>query len=294
MLENSLLIGLSGLELTDKESRQLTHPYVAGVILFARNYCSPAQLTALTAWIRSINPHLLIAVDQEGGRVQRFKEGFTLLPAAHEIGLCYDQSPAEGLAYAEAMGFLMATELKTCGVTLSFAPVADLYMAEGKIIGSRAFHQDPYVVAQLTIAYYQGMKKAGVMAVAKHFPGHGSIPGDTHVEQVVDDRPFAEISQKDLVPFKQLVKAGIPGVMAAHVIYPQVDALPVGYSKHWLQTVLRQQLGFEGLVFSDDMGMQAAKTNDTPDVLIKKAKAAGCDRILLCNEFSVIDDVLTA
>ncbi len=291
-LKNTLIIGLSGVVLTTKERKQLQHASVAGVILFKRNYETPQQLMALTRSIHHVRPELLIGVDQEGGRVQRFLGGFTRLPAAYDIGKIYDQDPVEGLANAHQMGLLMSHELQQCGVNLCFAPVADLYTNFSKVIGSRAFHWDPEAVGQLVTSYFFGMKQAGVMAVAKHFPGHGSIVGDTHVEQVIDNRSLEAIQQKDLLPFNALIHVGIPGIMAAHVVYPQVDSQPAGFSRIWLQHILRQQMGFKGLIFSDDMGMQAAKVAGDPIALVKRAQQAGCDKILLCNEFEVIESVL--
>jgi beta-N-acetylhexosaminidase len=291
-LHNTLVIGLSDLGLTAKERQQLTHPAVAGVILFARNYETPQQLIALTQSIKKIRHDALIGVDQEGGRVQRFLEGFTRLPAAYDIGQFYDQHPVEGLANTHQMGLLMANELYQCGVNLCFAPVADLYTDLSSVIGTRAFHANPEDAAKLVVAYFFGMKQANVMAVAKHFPGHGSIAGDTHVEQVMDTRSLAVLQQKDLIPFAALIDAGVPAVMAAHVVYPQIDSKPAGFSSIWLKTILRDQMNFTGCVFSDDMGMQAAKAHGDPMTVILEAKAAGCDRILLCNEFEVIDAVL--
>lgn len=292
MQPSALIIGLSGLRLTAREREQLQHPWVGGVILFARNYASPSQLTQLSQEIHATRPGLLLGVDQEGGRVQRFREGFSALPAAIDIGRAYDRSPVEGLQQAAQAATTMATELARCGVNLCFAPVADLYHAESRVIASRAFHADPDTAGLLAVRFAQAMQEQGIMAVAKHFPGHGSVLGDTHVEQVVDSRSWAEIETHDLIPFKRLIAAGVPGVMPAHVVYPAVDSKPGGFSKIWLQEILRRQLGFQGLIFSDDLGMQAAKATGSPLVLIEQALAAGCDRVLLCNELEVIAGIL--
>ncbi|MDF2690879.1 MAG: hypothetical protein K0S29_734 [Gammaproteobacteria bacterium] len=293
MLSGPLIVGIAGIELSYSEKEMLKHPLISGVILFSRNYQSPEQLSRLTQSIHELRePKLLISVDQEGGRVQRFRSGFSLLPAAGSIGKLYDKDPVLGLKMAGSMAELMALELRSCGVDLSFAPVLDIDNGQSKVIGNRGFHSDPVIVAELGKAYVNGMKKAGMAAVAKHYPGHGSVINDTHLESASDPRPLTEIEQKDLIPFKSLVEAGIAGIMAAHVSYGQVDQHPAGFSKIWLQEILRQKLHFKGVIFSDDLGMMAAKQYGNIIQTVKAALNAGCDRVLLCNEPDAVSEVL--
>lgn len=289
----SIMVGISGLRLTDKEQEVLKHPLVGGVILFARNYESPAQLSALTDSIHQLrSPRLLIAVDQEGGRVQRFKNGFTLLPAPKRCGEAYAKSPAAGLRLAEACGELMAIELLSCGVDLSFAPVLDIDDGRSKVIGDRAFHHDPIIAGELGQAFITGARKAGMQTVGKHFPGHGSVINDTHVDVALDPRPWEEIAKTDLLPFQAAIANGIGGMMIAHVIYQAIDSVPAGFSKRCVSEILRQQLGFKGAIFSDDMGMLAAKHFGSATAGAEAAFAAGCDMVLFCNEPDVADQVL--
>jgi beta-N-acetylhexosaminidase len=292
-LNGPLVVGISGYELSLEEREILQHPLISGVILFTRNYQSPEQLSALTKSIHELrDPKLLITVDQEGGRVQRFRAAFTLLPPAGAIGKLYDQDSKLGLELAEAMGELMAMELRACGVDLSFAPVLDIDNGQSKVIGNRGFHQNPSAVAKLAISYVKGMKQAGMAAIGKHYPGHGSVINDTHLESATDPRPLSIIEQNDLIPFKELAEMGIAGMMAAHVIYPQVDKHPAGFSKVWLQEILRKHLNFRGIIFSDDLGMMAAKQYGDIVHTIKAALDAGCDRVLLCNEPDSVIKVL--
>lgn len=288
-----LVVGISGFELTSDEREVLNHPLVSGVILFSRNYQNPEQLCQLTASIHALrDPKLLITVDQEGGRVQRFRSPFTELPAAGKIGRIYDQNPSLGLELAEVCGEIMAMELRACGIDLSFAPVLDIDNGHSKVIGDRGFHSDPKIVAELAISYVKGMGLAGMKAVGKHYPGHGSVINDTHLESAVDPRSLDEIKQHDLVPFAELAKEGIAAMMAAHVIYPKVDLHPAGFSKTWLHNVLRQQLGFKGIIFSDDLGMMAAKQFGSAVKTVEAALEAGCDRVLLCNEPDMVLEVI--
>lgn len=288
----SLIIGIASTRLTAAERIHLTHPAVGGVILFARNYENPQQLQSLTDEIHTLDETLWVCVDQEGGCVQRFSQGFTQLPAMFDIGLCYDQDPAAGLQLAETTAITLATELKQVGVDLTFAPVLDLYNPDSQVIGSRAFHADPQVVAQLATRFFKTLQAHGLLTVGKHYPGHGSVTLDTHTEQVVDTRDFDTIVAHDLHPFTQTIQQHIDGIMAAHVIYPQVDDQPVGYSKRWLD-YLRHEQRFSGLTFSDDLGMQAAMLGEMDlTQRVAKALAAGCDKVLLCNELEQIPGVL--
>lgn len=288
---NSLLIGLRGLELTRLERTHLQSPAVAGVILFTRNYQSREQLTALTTEIQAIKP-MIIAVDHEGGPVQRFRSDFTELPSAESLGASYQIAPEVVEQAAYQVGQTLATELLDCGVNLSFAPVVDVQNLNSEVLKGRCFSSDPQVVAQVAQAVINGMKSVGMDAVIKHFPGHGSVQGDTHTNYVIDNRSLAEIEKHDLIPFEECIDYGVENVMAAWVKYPQVDDQPACYSTVWLQDILRQKLQFKGKVFSDDMGMEASKFDGSPQEAIAKALAAGCNYVLLCNDFAVIDGVL--
>ncbi len=282
-----------GLELDSVDREILSHPLVGGVILFSRNYSSPEQIRAVTDELHALrSPKLLIAVDHEGGRVQRFRSGFTELPAAAVIGKIYDEDPASGLAFAEQCGWLMATELRSVGVDFSFAPVLDLGNPRSRIIDDRAFHQDPHCVARISQAYVKGMHKAGMAAVGKHFPGHGTVVADSHVELPVDDRSYYEIANSDLISFR-LLASTIEGMMPAHVVYPAVDNEPAGFSSVWVNSILRQELGFQGIVFSDDLNMSGAAQVGDVDERAEVAITAGCDIILLCNDRSGTERLLS-
>jgi beta-N-acetylhexosaminidase len=278
-----LMIGIQGTQLSAEEREMARHPSVGGVILFARNYDSPPQLLDLSAAIRGLRrPRLLLAVDQEGGRVQRFREGLTRLPAPGTLGRIYDRDHAAGLRLARSAGWLMAAELRAHGVDFSFAPVADV--DNGCLaIGDRAFHRDPEVVADLAAAYMRGMQMAGMQAVAKHFPGHGSVAGDSHLELPVDRRGLADVACHDLVPFARLIHEGVAAVMVAHLVFPAIDERPAGFSERWIRGILRRELGFAGLVFSDDLGMEGAAGVGGPLARVQAALQAGCDMALLCN-----------
>jgi len=284
-----LMVGISGLTLTETEREILRHPLIGAVILFTRNYADVEQLQALTAEIHALRePALLIAVDHEGGRVQRFRQGLTVLPPVRELGHIYDRDARHAKHLAQLLGWLMAAELRAVGIDLSFAPVLDLDRGNSEVIGNRAFHSEGEVIAELAHAYMIGMDIAGMMATGKHFPGHGTAVADSHHAVVVDDRSYADIEAEDLLPFERMVNYGLAAIMAAHVIYPQVDGQPAGFSRVWMQDVLRKRLRFQGVIFSDDLGMSGAAT--AGDILdrARAALEAGCDMVLVCNELAAV------
>ncbi len=288
-----VMLDVVGKALTDEERERLKHPLVGGVILFTRNYESPAQLTALTAEIHALrSPHLLIAVDHEGGRVQRFREGFSRIPPMRELGHIWDKHPHRAKSLAEQTGYVLAAELRAHGVDFSFTPVLDLDYGESGVIGNRAFHRNPQAVAELSHSLMLGMRTAGMAAVGKHFPGHGFVKADSHLEVPVDERNFADIEQDDLVPFRQMIDFGLAAIMPAHVIYPQVDAMPAGFSSVWLKDILRGQLGFNGVIFSDDLSMEGAKVAGGVVERGEAALLAGCDMVLVCNNPLAAQEVL--
>jgi len=288
-----LVIGVAGPELTAQERDWLQHDACAGVILFARNFASKAQVAELSQAIReAARRPQLVCVDQEGGRVQRFREGYSALPPLEDVGALYARDPAQALALAERHAWLMASEVRASGVDLSFAPVADL--GRGNLaIGNRAFSADPAVVAEFTRAYIRGMHAAGMGATLKHFPGHGSVLADTHFNEAVDPRTLDEIRALDLVPFIAGIDAKADAVMMAHVVYPAVAPEPAGYSPRWIQDILRGELGFRGVVFSDDIGMAAASSAGGVAARVGLHLDAGCDVVLVCHP-ELVDDALTA
>jgi len=280
-----LMLDIAGLELDATDREVLAHPLVGGVVLFSRNYAEPAQLQALCAEIHALrNPPLLIAVDHEGGRVQRFRNGFTELPPMARLGEQHARSPQAAVMLATELGWLMAAELRALGVDFSFAPVLDLYTPTSRVINDRAFHAEPEVVAKLAQACMRGMHAAGMAAVGKHFPGHGTVHADSHHELPIDRRPLSRIRHRDLVPFRLLCAAGIEAIMPAHILFPQVDNAPVGYSARWIGGVLRGELEFQGAVFSDDLSMSGAAVGNSPVERARRALAAGCDMCLICND----------
>ena len=288
-----LVIGVAGTELTAQERAWLQHDACAGVILFKRNFASKTQVAELSAAIReaAARPQL-ICVDQEGGRVQRFQEGYSALPPLEGFGSLYAADPVRALALAEEHAWLMASEIRATGVDLSFAPVVDL--GRGNLaIGNRAFSDDPQVVAEFTRAYVRGMHSAGMAATIKHFPGHGSVLEDTHFDVAVDDRPLAAIRANDLVPFVAGIEANADAVMLAHVTYPQVAPEPAGYSPYWINTILREEMGFRGVVFSDDIGMAAAFSAGGVKQRIDAHFDAGCDVVLVCHP-ELVEESLAA
>lgn len=279
------MLDLSGPALTDAEREALRHPAAGGVILFSRNYESREQVAALVAEVHAVRtPPLLVAVDHEGGRVQRFREGFTRLPAAARFGELFDRDPRQALRLAEAAGWVMAAELRAVGVDFSFAPVLDLDRGVSRVIGDRAFHRRPEVVAQLARAFARGMQHAGMAAVGKHFPGHGSVAADSHDTLPVDPRAYADIQAEDLVAFERMIHSGLAAIMPAHVVFPAVDPRPAGFSRRWLKGVLRERLGFQGAVVSDDLSMAGAGVIADPVERARAALDAGCDLVLVCRE----------
>lgn len=279
-----VMLDLAGLQVSSEEEEILRHPSVGGVILFARNFQSPRQLLALTTEIRALRrPELLIAVDHEGGRVQRFEEGFTRIPPMRLLGDRWDTDAAEARTVAEATGYVVAVELRTHGVDFSFAPVLDVDFGSSSIIGDRAFSDEPAAIAALAGAFVAGSTAGGAASVGKHFPGHGYVKADSHVEVPVDERELREIEANDLQPYRGLIALGLAGVMPAHVIYPAVDSRPAGYSPVWLKDILRGRLGFNGTIFSDDLSMEGASVAGGPRERALAALEAGCDMVLLCN-----------
>ena len=288
-----LVIGVAGTELTTQERDWLQHDACAGVILFTRNFASKAQVAELSHAIREAAPRpQLVCVDQEGGRVQRFREGYSALPSLEGFGRMYASDPVAALELAQEHAWLMASEVRASGVDLSFAPVVDLGRGN-RAIGNRAFSDDPQVVAEFTRAYVRGMHAAGMAATLKHFPGHGSVLEDTHFDDAVDDRPLDEIRALDLVPFVAGIEAKADAVMMAHVVYPQVAPEPAGYSPLWINRILREEMGFRGVVFSDDIGMAAAFSAGGIKSRIDAHLDAGCDVVLVCHP-ELVDESLAA
>lgn len=288
-----VMLDVAGKTLDDDDRRRLRHPLVGGVILFSRNFESCGQLAALTAEIHAVrNPPLIIAVDHEGGRVQRFREGFTQLPPMRELGKVWDHDRRRALEQARAAGFVLAAELRVHGVDLSFTPVLDVDYGNSSVIGDRAFHSSADAIAELATALMHGLRDGGMAAVGKHYPGHGHVRADSHHEIPVDERSYADIEADDLVPFRRLVTAGMAGIMPAHVIYPAVDPAPAGFSEVWLKKVLRSELGFDGVIFSDDLSMEGASVAGGVLQRAEAALKAGCDMVLVCNKPESADELL--
>ena len=289
-----VLIDLEGFKLTDSDRGRLENPACVGVIFFSRNYVSREQIKDVIREIRELRTDpLLICVDQEGGRVQRFREGFTPIPPMAYVGQAWDKEQKRGLELSHALGVILGSELREIDVDLTFAPVLDLNRENSSVIGDRSFHRDPEVVTVLAEQFMLGLRDVGIRSVGKHFPGHGGISEDTHTEQAVDLRSFKEIDAEDLRPFRVLSQ-NLDGVMPAHVTFPYVDSHPACFSSVWLKGILREALGFNGLVFSDDLSMHAAAQMGPPVIRANKAVDAGCDVVLVCNAPDDADAVLSA
>jgi beta-N-acetylhexosaminidase len=287
-----VIIDIVGTALTEEDRRRLLHPLTGGMILFTRNYESPEQLARLTADIHALRePALLIAVDHEGGRVQRFRSGFTRIAPMRALGDVWERNPQHARHLAHEVGFVLAAELRAHGVDLSFTPVLDLDHGNSSIIGDRSFHREAEAVAELASALMHGLREGGVSAVGKHFPGHGHVRADSHLELPVDERPYDELKSADLIPFVRLIRNGLPAVMPAHVVYPDVDTQPAGFSKTWLKRILREELQFDGLIFSDDLSMEGARASGGIRERALAAFEAGCDMVLVCNDSAAVDEL---
>jgi beta-N-acetylhexosaminidase len=294
-IRGQVMLDVEGTVLTDEDRARLAHAATGGVILFSRNYASRDQVAALVTDIREASPDpLLIAVDHEGGRVQRFREGFTHLPPMAWLGKRYDTSREEALNESELLGWLMATELRQVDIDFSFAPVLDLGLGVCDVIGDRAFHRDPDVIALLARRFMQGMHDAGMSAVGKHFPGHGAVVEDSHVALPIDQRDLEVILDRDVRPFAKLITFGLDGIMPAHVIYTDADQNAAGFSPFWLREILRERLGFEGVIFSDDLTMAAAASAGDYGDRARAAIDAGCDMVVVCNDPDAAGEVLDA
>lgn len=286
------MISLRGTALAADEREWLESPVVGGAILFTRNFASPAQLERLTREIHAVrNPPLLVAVDQEGGRVQRLRAPFHELPPMRALGHLYDQDRRAAERTAQAFGWLMAAELRSVGIDLSFAPVVDLDRGLAEVIGDRALHGDGEAVGRLAAAFVAGVDEAGMVATAKHFPTHAGAHADTHTERAIDRRAYDDLAD-DLLPYRRLIDAGLHSVMLAHVAFPELDPRPASLSPWWIETELRGELGFSGAVISDDMSMAGAADAGRPPERVAAALAAGCDLVLLCNAPEAVPEVL--
>ncbi|MEM7254498.1 MAG: beta-N-acetylhexosaminidase [Pseudomonadota bacterium] len=295
MTGGQVFVDIDGLGLTPDDAAVLAHPRVGGLILFARNFESTEQLEQLMRSIRSAAPpSLVVAVDHEGGRVQRFHGDFTRLPPVRTLGHCFDEDEARAVEVATHFGWILAAELGCFDIDLNFGPVLDLDHGVSEIIGHRSFHRDPAAVSQLALAMIVGMRKGGMAAVGKHFPGHGGVRGDTHDEAVIDPRAFSELSRDDLSVYAVPRRPHIDAVMCSHVTHPDVDSQPAGFSRIWLQRILREQLAFTGAILSDDLTMAAAAQDRAPDDRVALAFEAGCDAALMCNDRAAVAAVLSA
>jgi beta-N-acetylhexosaminidase len=290
-----VMLDIEGLSLSPADRELLRQPAVGGVILFTRNFESVEQVADLVAEIRALRrPPLLIAVDHEGGRVQRFREGFTVMPPMRRIGREYDRDAEAGLTAAREAGWLIASELRAVGIDLCFAPCVDLDWGISEVIGNRAFHRKADIVADLANAFARGLRSAGMAAVAKHFPGHGAVLLDSHLALPVDRREYGVLLD-DMRPYERLVSNGsIAGVMLAHIVYEQIDALPAGFSEYWIQRELRSRIGFGGAVFSDDLSMKATEAYGTMAERARRSLESGCDMILVCNDRGAAHEAVEA
>lgn len=289
-----VMLDVVGKTLNADDERRLAHPMTGGVILFARHFESRAQLVALTDAIRAIRPDLLIAVDHEGGRVQRFRtDGFTVLPAMGKLGALWDEDVLRATKVTTAVGYVLASELRACGIDMSFTPVLDLNYGHSQVIGDRAFHRDPRVVTMLAKSLNHGLALAGMANCGKHFPGHGFATADSHVAVPVDERTLDEILREDVAPYDWL-DLSLASVLPGHVIYPKIDSKPAGFSRVWIQDILRTKLGFKGAIFSDDLSMEAARQGGTLTEASAAALEAGVDMVLICNQPEEAGKVLEA
>ena len=287
-----LMVDVDGLTLTDEDRALLANPLVGGVILFSRNYADHQQLHDLTSDMRQCNENLLIAVDHEGGRVQRFRKGFTRIPPMRYFGELYASDKTKAIDLAKECGWLFASELRAFDIDFSFAPVLDLDYGISSVIGDRAFSGDASIVSTLANALIEGMREGGMASTGKHFPGHGAIEADSHIALPVDDRPYQDIQIQDIEPFKQVMAGGLNAIMPAHVIYSEVDDKPAGFSTFWLKDVLRKQLSFNGVIFSDDLTMEGASVAGGYAGRAESALVAGCDMILVCNNRAGVIEAL--
>jgi beta-N-acetylhexosaminidase len=287
-----VMLDVAATRLTGEDRRRLSHPFVGAVILFARNYESPEQIAELTREIRELRePHLLIGVDHEGGRVQRFRASYTPIPPMASFGKVWDRDRARALRGAQAAGYIIALELAGSGVDFTFAPVLDLDYSHSGVIGDRSFHRNPETVSELATAFIAGLARGGLTAVGKHFPGHGYVEADSHVAVPVDPRRLDEIRAQDMLPYRRLSPL-LGGVMPAHVIYVNVDPSPAGFSRFWLQQILRGELGFDGTIFSDDLSMEGASVAGNIVERGRSALEAGCDVAVVCNNAVSADALL--
>ena len=287
-----LMVDVAGKVLTAEDRELLRHPLVGSVILFTRNFEDPEQLAALVDDIRALrSPPLLVAVDHEGGRVQRFRNGFSILPPARRIGLEYDVDARQGLAMARSLAWLMAAELRSLNIDFSFAPCVDLDYGISEIIGDRAYHAHAETVSRLAIAVMQGMRQAGMAATAKHFPGHGAVVADSHLALPIDRRELADL-EPDLLPYRRLIPNELAGVMMGHVLFPAVDSVPASFSKRWIETVLRGELEFRGVIFADDLTMEGATAMGGIVARAEAALEAGCDVLPVCNRRASVVELL--
>ncbi|MFZ9626046.1 MAG: beta-N-acetylhexosaminidase [Burkholderiaceae bacterium] len=287
-----VVVDVAGTSLTDVERERLVHPMVGGVILFTRNFTDRDQVRALCAEIRALrSPALLICVDHEGGRVQRFRKGFTTVPPMRELGQLWDKDPLAACQEATRLGRVIGSELREVGVDLSFTPVLDLDHGRSAVIGNRAFHSDPRVVTMLARALNHGLLLAGMANCGKHFPGHGWASADSHVALPVDERGHATLIEHDAAPYRWLGET-LSSVMPAHVVYPAVDTQPAGFSSKWLKTILRGKLGFDGVIFSDDLTMEGAAVAGDIHARARAALSAGCDMLLVCNRPDLADALI--
>ncbi|MBU6468279.1 MAG: beta-N-acetylhexosaminidase [Betaproteobacteria bacterium] len=286
------MIDIKGFALDDHEKSLIKHPLVGGIILFTRNFQDISQVKSLIMSCQAIKSDLIVAIDHEGGRVQRFKSGFTHLPAMAQLGDLYDRKPDQACDLAYHTAIVLAYELKKIGVNLSFTPVLDLNYGHSEVIGNRSFHQNPAVVSILNQFFIKGLHDCGFPAIGKHFPGHGYVNADSHLTLPVDERDEETIINNDVLPYKALILSGLDAVMPAHVVYKNVDDKPAGFSRYWLQHILRSQLGFNGVIFSDDLAMEGAVQTGSPTDRALAAFHAGCDMVLLCNKPEEIDPLL--